>query len=153
VPGVPGRLLEQVSQHPAQVDRPPSPVARQGWSRLGVPATTASTSVQVSSVGGHGGGHRVAGPDLVGRPVLMAMTLPLFFISGVLVPWSLVPPWLRDVAVAFPVRHLAQAVLVPFAHGAGQSPWSPTDLAVLVAWGAAGLTVALRRFAWAPRDT
>jgi ABC-2 type transport system permease protein len=86
------------------------------------------------------------------QPVTMALTLPLFFISGVFVPWSLVPRWLRDVAVVFPVRHLAESVLVPFTHTPGASPWNVTDLLVVAAWGVVGLVVALRRFTWAPRD-
>jgi ABC-2 type transport system permease protein len=87
------------------------------------------------------------------QPVVMAMALPLFFISGVFVPWSYVPPWLREVAAVFPVRHLAQMLLTPFIHGPGGSPWSPLDLAIVGAWGVGGLVVALQRFRWSPQDT
>lgn len=83
------------------------------------------------------------------QPVVMAMALPLFFISGVFVPWAFIPPWLRDVAQVFPVRHLALSILTPFT--AGARPWSWGDLAVVAAWGVGGLVLAVRRFHWAPR--
>jgi predicted alpha/beta-hydrolase family hydrolase len=48
---------------------------------------------------------------------------------------------------------LAVAILDPcLAHGTGTGVWSPEFLAVLAAWGAAGVVVAVRRFGWAPRD-
>ncbi|HET6795034.1 MAG TPA: ABC transporter permease [Acidimicrobiales bacterium] len=84
------------------------------------------------------------------QPVVMAATMPLFFLSGVFIPWFLVPTWLQHVAVVFPVRHVAAAVLTPFTarHGLGFA-WG--DLAVVALWGVAGLAVARRRFRWAPR--
>jgi len=84
------------------------------------------------------------------QPVTQAVMLPLYFISGVFVTISTLPSWLVGVADVFPVRHLAAALLTaynPHTHGAGFA-W--TDLAILAAWGAAGLIVALRRFSWAP---
>jgi ABC-2 type transport system permease protein len=95
----------------------------------------------------------VIGSLQAAQPVAMALALPLFFISGVFVPWGIIPPWLHQVAAVFPVRHLSLAVLTPFTHGAAQSPWSWSDLLVVVGWGAGGLAVALRRFTWAPQDT
>jgi ABC-2 type transport system permease protein len=87
------------------------------------------------------------------QPVVTAVSMPLFFISGVFVPWSLVPSWLRQVAELFPARHLSQALLTPFVHGAGISPWRPADLMIVAAWGGIGLVVAIRRFRWAPSET
>jgi ABC-type multidrug transport system permease subunit len=37
----------------------------------------------------------------------MALTLPLYFISGVFVTVTILPHWLADVGEIFPVRHLA----------------------------------------------
>ena len=86
------------------------------------------------------------------QPVTQALMLPLYFISGVFVAASNLPRWLLDIAGMFPVRHLASALLTaynPHIHGAGIA-WF--DLAVVAAWGAAGLAVALRRFSWTPRS-
>ena len=86
------------------------------------------------------------------QPVALALSLPLFFISGVFVPWTDIPSWLRRVADIFPVRNEALALLNPFTHSTGGPTWSATNLLVVAAWGAAGLLVTLRRFRWAPRD-
>jgi ABC-2 type transport system permease protein len=84
------------------------------------------------------------------QPIVQAIMLPLYFISGVFVPTAELPSWLQNVAEFFPVRHLADAfhgALNPGVHGGGIG-WS--DLAVLALWLAGGLVVALRRFKWAP---
>jgi ABC-2 type transport system permease protein len=84
------------------------------------------------------------------QPVTQAITLPLYFISGVFVPTSNLPHWLATIADIFPVRHLAAALLTaynPHTRGAGLA-W--TDLLVIGAWGAAGLSVAIGRFSWTP---
>jgi ABC-2 type transport system permease protein len=83
-------------------------------------------------------------------PTVQAISLPLYFISGVFIPNADLPSWLQQVAKAFPVQHLANGLhhaFDPAVHGTAV-PW--TDLAVLAAWGAAGLAVALRRFSWSP---
>ncbi len=85
------------------------------------------------------------------QPVVQFVLLPLYFISGVFVPTQNVPHWLTVVADVFPVKHLQQALLKgfnPHTVGAGFA-WS--DLLILVAWGAAGLVIAVRRFSWHPR--
>lgn len=83
------------------------------------------------------------------QPVTQAVMLPLYFISGVFVPNSLLPHWLADIAEVFPVHHLAAALLVaynPHTSGFGFSD----HLAVVAGWGLAGLLLALRRFSWLP---
>jgi ABC-2 type transport system permease protein len=85
------------------------------------------------------------------QPVVQAVLLPLYFISGVFVPTDIIPHWLTNVADIFPVRHLAQALLTafdPYRSGWGFA-WD--DLLVLAIWGAVGLIVALRRFSWQPK--
>src|SRR5207302_9610990 len=41
------------------------------------------------------------------QPMVQAIMLPLYFISGVFIPNVSVPHWLQDVAKFFPVEHLA----------------------------------------------
>jgi ABC-2 type transport system permease protein len=84
------------------------------------------------------------------QPMVQAIMLPLYFISGVFIPNVSLPRWLRDVAKVFPVEHLAgglRQAFDPATHGVG-IVWS--DLGVLALWAAAGLVVALTRFVWTP---
>jgi ABC-2 type transport system permease protein len=88
--------------------------------------------------------------DEAAQPITQAVMLPLYFISGVFVPISIIPHWLVDVAKVFPVRHLAAALLTaynPHTTGAG---FAGSDLLVLAIWGIGGLLIALRRFSWVP---
>jgi ABC-2 type transport system permease protein len=75
-------------------------------------------------------------------------TLPLFFISGVFIPGPRLPHGLSLVAQAFPVQHLAHALLVAYT---APVPLPLGDLGVIAGWGALGLVVAARRFTWSPR--
>jgi ABC-2 type transport system permease protein len=86
------------------------------------------------------------------QPVAMALAMPLFFISGVFVPWNDLPSWLRQASGLFPVRHVALAVLNPFLARPGTAGWSATDLLVVGAWAVGGLGVAMWRFRWSPQD-
>jgi ABC-2 type transport system permease protein len=84
------------------------------------------------------------------QPMVQAVMLPLYFISGVFIPNVNLPSWLRHVAQLFPVQHLADGLhhaYDPATHGAGVV-WS--DVAVLGAWAFVGLVLALRRFSWTP---
>jgi ABC-2 type transport system permease protein len=83
-------------------------------------------------------------------PATMALTLPLYFISGVFVAATALPHWLADVGEIFPVRHLANALLVAYnPHTTGMG-FAGLDLLIVAAWGAAGLLVAVRKFRWLP---
>ncbi|HEY3961891.1 MAG TPA: ABC transporter permease [Gaiellaceae bacterium] len=84
------------------------------------------------------------------QPMVQAIMLPLYFISGVFIPNVNLPSWLRHVAETFPVQHLADGLhhaYDPATHGTG-FVWS--DIGVLALWAAIGLVVALRRFSWTP---
>jgi ABC-2 type transport system permease protein len=89
----------------------------------------------------------VRDPDSTQLVVTLA-TLPLFFISGVFIPGPRLPHGLSVVAAAFPVQHLARALLTVYT---GHNPLSLTDLGVVAAWGVVGLVIAARRFTWLPR--
>jgi ABC-2 type transport system permease protein len=84
------------------------------------------------------------------QPMVQAIMLPLYFISGVFIVTKL-PSWLHHVAEVFPVYHLANGLYNaydPAGHGVG-IVWS--DIGVLAIWAAIGLAVALTRFSWLPK--
>jgi ABC-2 type transport system permease protein len=86
------------------------------------------------------------------QPVVLALTLPLYFISGVFIPSIRLPHWLHVTAQIFPVEHLAAALHVAFDPATTGTGISWRDLAVLGAWGVGGLVVATRRFGWGPTN-
>jgi ABC-2 type transport system permease protein len=87
------------------------------------------------------------------QPVVLALTLPLNFISGVFIPSVRLPSGLRQVAEAFPVQHLVSALHTSFLPGASATSVAWSDLLVIVVWGLAGLALALTRFNWSPRTS
>jgi ABC-2 type transport system permease protein len=82
------------------------------------------------------------------QPIALALTLPLSFISGVYIPSVQLPSALAHIAQAFPLQHLVAALGRGFLPGTHGVAWG--DLAILAAWGVAGLVVALTRFRWTP---
>jgi ABC-2 type transport system permease protein len=85
-------------------------------------------------------------------PITNATVLPLYFLSGVFIPASEIPAGVLTVADVLPIRPFFEALLTcfdPATTGAGFE-WS--ELAVVAAWGVAGLALALRYFRWAPRS-
>lgn len=84
-------------------------------------------------------------------PLVMLIMFALNAISGIYIPESLFPAWLRDVAQVLPIRPLAtamQAAIDPVTNGGQQFAWQ--DLLIVLAWGAVGALVAVRRFSWSP---
>jgi ABC-2 type transport system permease protein len=82
------------------------------------------------------------------QPTVLAITLPLSFISGVYIPSLRLPSVLRQIAETFPLQHLVAAMGRGFLPGGSGVAWG--DLAVVAAWGVAGLALALARFRWVP---
>ncbi len=83
--------------------------------------------------------------------VVNATILPLLFISDVFIPLNDAPGWLLAIGDVFPVRHFSEALQTafnPYETGWGFEPWR---LAVIAAWGIAGLLVSVRWFSWEPR--
>jgi ABC-2 type transport system permease protein len=85
------------------------------------------------------------------QPMVQAIMLPLYFISGIFIVNTNLPSWLQHVAQVFPVEHLSDGLhhaYLPGGHGAG-IVWS--DIGVLAIWFVIGLAVALFRFSWLPK--
>jgi ABC-2 type transport system permease protein len=94
------------------------------------------------------------------RSATAAITLPfviLQFISGVYVPFEIVPTWLRDVAAIFPLKWICQGLRSVFlpSQAAVLEPagtWEHGRIAlVLGAWIVAGLVLCLTTFRWTRR--
>ena len=85
-----------------------------------------------------------------GMAVAGALSLPLFFVSGVFIPWATVPAPLQAVASVFPVRPLSHAMVHVFDPATEGTGLVAADLAVLAAWAAVGLVAARRWFSWLP---
>jgi ABC-2 type transport system permease protein len=86
-------------------------------------------------------------------PIVNALLLPLYFLSGIFIPDSQLPSGVLHFADAFPLRHFFEAFFgayVPAAAGGAGIEWG--HLAVVLAWGAAGLLIAVRWFRWTPRS-
>jgi ABC-2 type transport system permease protein len=82
------------------------------------------------------------------QPTVLALTLPLSFISGIYIPSVRLPTTLQRISEVFPLQHLVAAMGHGFLPGGTGVAWS--DLAIVAAWGVAGLAFALRRFRWTP---
>jgi ABC-2 type transport system permease protein len=89
------------------------------------------------------------------------VTLPftvLQFVSGVYVPYSSVPNWMRDVASVFPLKWMAQGLRSVFLPGRAvvlesAGSWELGRIAlVLGAWIVAGLVLCLTTFRWLSRS-
>jgi ABC-2 type transport system permease protein len=85
-------------------------------------------------------------------PITNVAVLPLYFLSGVFIPESEIPDGVLHVADAFPVRHFFEAFFAAWQPGTAGSGFEWGDLAVVAAWGIAGLAIALRTFSWTPRS-
>lgn len=84
------------------------------------------------------------------QPVIQIVLLPLYVISGVLLPDSKNPHVLQVVARAFPLEHIANGLHRAFAAPSPGIGLTPADVGILVLWIAAGTLVAVRCFRWLP---
>jgi ABC-2 type transport system permease protein len=83
------------------------------------------------------------------QPILQLVLFPLYAMSGVLLPDSKNPGWLRDVARALPLEHVSHGLHHAFDPNGGLG-LSLVDVAVIAAWTALAFAVAVRRFSWLP---
>jgi ABC-2 type transport system permease protein len=83
-------------------------------------------------------------------PIVNAMLLPLYFLSGVFVPEDELPSGVIEFANHFPIRPFFQAIFDAYLPGNGPAlAWN--HLFVVAIWGIAGLVLAIRFFRWTPR--
>lgn len=83
--------------------------------------------------------------------VVNVLVLPMAFLSGSFGPTRHYPKALRVLGDVLPLKHLLDIVNGIYLHG--QELWDrPGAVAVLAAWGVAGILVAMRRFRWEPRE-
>jgi ABC-2 type transport system permease protein len=84
-------------------------------------------------------------------PMINAVLLPLYFLSGVFIPESEIPDGVLGFSSIFPVRHFFEAFYTAFT-ATGGSGFEPGHLAIVAAWGLVGLLIAMRTFRWVPRE-
>jgi ABC-2 type transport system permease protein len=81
--------------------------------------------------------------------VVNVILLPMAFLTGAFGPTRHYPRFLRAVGDVLPLKYFVDLVNGAYVHAQGF--WTkPSALAVLGAWAAAGLAIALRRFRWEP---
>ncbi len=83
-------------------------------------------------------------------PIVNALLLPLYFLSGVFIPEDQLPSGVVHFADLFPIRHFFDAFLDAYVP-AGGAAVSWDNLAIVALWGVAGLILAIRYFRWTPR--
>ncbi|HEU5215667.1 MAG TPA: ABC transporter permease [Gaiellaceae bacterium] len=83
--------------------------------------------------------------------VVNFILLPMAFLSGSFGPTHRLPAFLRAIADVLPLKYFIDLVNAVYLRGHGV--WTrPQDLAVLGAWGIAGLVFTKFRFGWEPRE-
>jgi len=81
-----------------------------------------------------------------------AIVLPLYFISGVFVPFRQLPEGIQKVAEVLPAQPFVEALRITFDPHTTGAGFSGENLLKLGIWGAAGVILAVRFFLWTPRD-
>ena len=80
-----------------------------------------------------------------------AVVLPLYFISGVFVPFRELPEALQHVAELLPAQPFVEALRVAFDPNTTGAGFAGEELLKLAIWGVVGLVLAVRLFGWTPR--
>ena len=82
--------------------------------------------------------------------VVNFILLPMAFLSGAFGPTRGYPAVLRAIGDVLPLTYLVKLVDAVYLHG--QAVWTqPEALAILAAWGVAGLVFTIFKFRWEPR--
>jgi ABC-2 type transport system permease protein len=82
--------------------------------------------------------------------VTNAVILPLYFFSGIFIPFDQIPRGMRLIGDLFPIKHLFEALLTAFDPASAGPGIAGVHLIVLAGWGVAGGLIALRTFRWTP---
>ena len=82
--------------------------------------------------------------------VVNFILLPMAFLTGSFGPTHRYPVFLRAIGDVLPLKYFIDLVNAIYLHG--HAFWRLKDLAVLAAWGVAGLAVAAWKFRWEPRE-
>ena len=83
--------------------------------------------------------------------VVNFILLPMAFLTGSFGPTRHYPAFLRAIGDVLPLRYFINLVNAVYLRGHGF--WTqPQALAVLAAWGVAGLVFTVFRFQWEPRE-
>jgi ABC-2 type transport system permease protein len=83
--------------------------------------------------------------------VVNVVVLPMAFLSGSFGPTSEYPAFLQAIADVLPLTYFLDVTYDVYL--GGESLFAdPKALAIVVAWGAAGVAIALRYFSWMPRE-
>ena len=83
--------------------------------------------------------------------VVNLIVLPMAFLSGAFGPTRKYPEVLQWLADLLPLTYLIRLLKDVYLRG-GSFFGHPKEIAILVAWGLAGVIVAWRRFGWEPRE-
>lgn len=81
-----------------------------------------------------------------------AITLPLYFISGIFIPENEIPDGVLAFANHFPVRDFFEAFFTAYSPNTTGAGFEWGELAVVALWGLGGFLIALRYFRWTPRN-
>ncbi len=84
-------------------------------------------------------------------PIVNAMLLPLYFLSGVFIPDDQLPSGVIHFADIFPIRHFFEAFFSAYVPAGGGASLEWGNIAAVAAWGIGGLLLAVRYFRWTPR--
>ena len=82
-------------------------------------------------------------------PIVNALLLPLYFLSGVFIPEGELPERRHPLRRLLPDPPLLRGLLRRLRRRSAAVSWH--NLAVVAAWGVAGLLLAIRYFRWTPR--
>lgn len=83
--------------------------------------------------------------------VVNVVVLPMAFLSGAFGPTRHFPAFLQAIADVLPLTYFLDIVNGVYLRGDSLFA-DPKALAIVLAWGAAGVLVALKRFGWMPRE-